>query len=195
MKNSYSAFVLLSVVILSGCETVYNGGRSSSRHQEAQARILQESQQRQQVQRDTEIAKASAQEAGVRLDDVESRLDRVERRAENSAGMSDVTSLRGEVSSLRAELADIRADREKMKKEIVDEISANVAKMLAAKQAAAPRPAAPVASQTGYEHKVQSGQTLSAIAQAYGVSVEKIKQANGLKNDTIKVGQTLFIPD
>ncbi len=49
-------------------------------------------------------------------------------------------------------------------------------------------------SQTGYEHVVESGQSLSAIAAAYKVSMTSIKQANNLKSSTIRVGQKLFIP-
>ncbi len=44
-------------------------------------------------------------------------------------------------------------------------------------------------------HVVQQGETLSAIARAYGVTVEEIAQANGLDNpNAIFVGQTLVIP-
>jgi N-acetylmuramoyl-L-alanine amidase len=112
-----------------------------------------------------------------------------------NANGTDIAALQREIASLKGETAAIRADRETMKKEIVNEISSEVAKLLAAQQKTAAVTRAETASQSGYEHKVQSGQTLSAIAQAYGVSVEKIKKANGLKNDVIRVGQTLFIPD
>ena len=50
-------------------------------------------------------------------------------------------------------------------------------------------------SLSGYEHKVEAGQTLSEIAKAYGVSMKKIIEANKLKGDVIRVGQILFIPD
>jgi LysM repeat protein len=42
---------------------------------------------------------------------------------------------------------------------------------------------------------VQSGHTLSAIAQAYSTNVSAIKKANNLKSDNIYVGQKLFIPE
>jgi LysM repeat protein len=45
-----------------------------------------------------------------------------------------------------------------------------------------------------YEYKVQPGATLIAIAKAYKVTVSEIKQANNLKSDRIRVGQTLYIP-
>jgi len=43
-------------------------------------------------------------------------------------------------------------------------------------------------------HTVQSGETLSAIAIQYGVSVEEIQQANGLKDALIRAGSELVVP-
>ena len=197
MKNIlFRSFPLLALVAFSGCETMYN---ASSRRQEADTAALRAAQERQQLSRDTEIAKAAAQSAEVQLQQLDMRLSRLEdslRQSQNANG-ADLAALQREINSLKSESASIRADREAMKKEIVNEISTEVAKLLATQQKAAAATAAraEAASQSGYEHKVQSGQTLSAIAQAYGVSVEKIKKANGLKNDVIRVGQTLFIPD
>lgn len=44
------------------------------------------------------------------------------------------------------------------------------------------------------EHTIRSGETLSEIAQLYRVSVASIREANGLSNDRILVGQVLKIP-
>jgi len=43
-------------------------------------------------------------------------------------------------------------------------------------------------------HKVRPGETLSTIAQRYGVSVRAIQQENGLRGTFIRAGQTLRIP-
>ncbi len=185
---------LVTLVAFSGCETMYN---ASNRRQETDTAAMRAVMERQQLSRDTEIAKAAAQSAEVQLQQLDLRLSRLEdgvRQSMNANG-TDIAALQREIASLKGETAAIRADRETMKKEIVNEISSEVAKLLAAQQKTAAVTRAETASQSGYEHKVQSGQTLSAIAQAYGVSVEKIKKANGLKNDVIRVGQTLFIPD
>lgn len=51
------------------------------------------------------------------------------------------------------------------------------------------------AKQTGTtRHTVQKGENLFKIANRYGISVEDLKKANGLKNDNINAGQTLTIP-
>ncbi len=197
MKNMlFRTLPLFAVVAFSGCETMYN---NSGRRQEADNAAMRAAMERQQLSRDTEIAKAAAQSAEVQLQQLDMRLSRLEdslRQSQNASG-ADLAALQREIASLKGEISAIRADRETMKKEIVNQISSEVAKLLAAQQkaAAATAASAAAASQSGYEHKVQPGQTLSAIAQAYGVSVEKIKKANGLKNDVIRVGQTLFIPD
>lgn len=44
------------------------------------------------------------------------------------------------------------------------------------------------------EYVVSQGATLSAVAQAYGVSVKEIMRVNNLKSDRLRVGQKLLIP-
>ena len=41
---------------------------------------------------------------------------------------------------------------------------------------------------------VQSGDTLSLIADRFGADVEAIRAANGLSSDVINIGQVLIIP-
>jgi N-acetylmuramoyl-L-alanine amidase len=47
---------------------------------------------------------------------------------------------------------------------------------------------------SGITHIVQAGDTLWGISQKYGVTIEQIKEANGLTSDTIYVDQKLIIP-
>lgn len=49
--------------------------------------------------------------------------------------------------------------------------------------------------QGGREVTIAAGDTLSQIAEQYGVSVAEIKSTNGLSRDVIYVGQTLVIPE
>jgi len=44
-------------------------------------------------------------------------------------------------------------------------------------------------------HKVRSGDTLSQIAQSYGVSLAKLKSHNKLSSSQLKIGQVLAIPE
>lgn len=45
------------------------------------------------------------------------------------------------------------------------------------------------------KHVITRGDTLSAIAQQYSVSMQKLRERNGLKSDVIRVGQVLDIPN
>lgn len=44
------------------------------------------------------------------------------------------------------------------------------------------------------EHAVRRGETLSGIARQYKVSLQTLRQVNGKSDDSLRVGETLFIP-
>ncbi|WP_371193958.1 N-acetylmuramoyl-L-alanine amidase [Glaciecola sp. SC05] len=44
------------------------------------------------------------------------------------------------------------------------------------------------------QHRVASGESLSLLAQRYGVTVSKLKSENNLSSDMVKIGQLLTIP-
>jgi N-acetylmuramoyl-L-alanine amidase len=46
----------------------------------------------------------------------------------------------------------------------------------------------------GHQHWVNPGETLSGIALHYAVSAERIRLANNLDTDTVRVGELLHIP-
>ncbi|MDE5887216.1 MAG: LysM peptidoglycan-binding domain-containing protein [Muribaculaceae bacterium] len=49
-------------------------------------------------------------------------------------------------------------------------------------------PAAPAS------HKLKNGETLSSLSKKYGVSIDEIKRANGMKNDNLRAGESIKIP-
>ena len=49
-------------------------------------------------------------------------------------------------------------------------------------------------AQTERAHTVRRGETLTVIATRYDVSLARLRQANGLRNDQIRVGQVLKVP-
>ncbi len=51
-----------------------------------------------------------------------------------------------------------------------------------------------LAATTMKKHKVRSGESLSVLAQRYKISASKIKSANNLKSNMLRIGQTLKIP-
>lgn len=48
---------------------------------------------------------------------------------------------------------------------------------------------------SGREHVIKRGETLSEIAQRYAVSMDRLRVANGLSGDTVRVGGVLRIPE
>jgi len=140
---------------------------------------------------------------------LEMRLSRLENQANSLPKTAD------DIIALRRDMQLIRTERETLKKEITDDLATRIEKIAARQQAdinAAKNVAAASAvtrrtsqsreasvsarSVSGYEHKVEKGQTLSEIARGYGKSMDVIMKANKITNpSTIRVGQILFIPD
>lgn len=52
----------------------------------------------------------------------------------------------------------------------------------------------PLNDNTSNKYVVKSGDNLYAISKMYGVSIDQIKQANGLTSDVLTIGQTIVIP-
>ena len=97
---------------------------------------------------------------------------------------------RSDMSGFRERLAqDQQKAMSKLTTNLAEELERNMSQMrkaAAAQQAASPQ---------GFgEYTVQRGDTLSAISQAFRVSIKSLRDANGLKSDIIQVGQKLKIP-
>lgn len=122
---------------------------------------------------------------------LQSRIDRLEHTAPAVS--------KDEVDALRADLTKVSSAQGKLRDEIVEDITKKIVAMNEKRDAAdrkAREAAQKAAQKSGYNHVVEAGQTLSAIAQAYKVSVKSIMQANKITDPTkIRIGQQLFIPD
>ena len=149
---------------------------------------------------------AEAQRLGENFDLLSENQGRLDGRMAKLEGeLASIRELKAEIAALRAENASLKARQEALRREIVDDIAKKLGQLGVAPAArasapapaasAAPAPAAPVSRGPGYEHIVEPGQTLSEIARGYGVSVAKIKAANALKSDNLRIGQKLFVPD
>ena len=136
---------------------------------------------------------------------LDNRLRNIEARLSSSADVNQ------DVVALRRDLEQVRVERDQMRKEITNDLAGKIDTIAAKQQRsidaaqrqvqeAASRSTASSSSATpsgsGYEHKVERGQTLSEIARGYNTTVSKIIKANNIKNpSSIRVGQVLFIPD
>ena len=163
---------LSSLLILTGCET------------------LQTPQQRQQAAVRQQAANRMADEKVHRL---QGRVESAE--MENARLMQELQQLRNEVRTFNQQISRLDSAMKTLEskqasdtKEVIRRVEGLLKKTVAARPSKSSRGA-------GREHVVESGHTLSAIAQAYGTTVKAIKQANNLKTDSIYVGQKLFIPE
>ena len=117
-----------------------------------------------------------------------------ERLRKSESVKSEIESIRAEVAALKGALAELRREMQGQREEIVRDLSKKIVSMQPPPAPKQPPTKKPAYSGPCYEYTVQSGDTLSLIAKAFGSSVPKIKEMNGLKSDALKVGQKLNIP-
>ncbi|MEI8352256.1 MAG: LysM peptidoglycan-binding domain-containing protein [bacterium] len=147
-----------------------------------------------QQQADMEKMREDVQKIRERLSGIELEQQNLARDVGSvrSAPKED-TVVRNRLDTLERQVQSLAAGRESDRKQIVNQVASLVGSSggSASGHSASGRSGG---SQTGYEHIVESGQTLSAIADAYKVSMASIRKSNNLKSNTLRVGQKLFIP-
>jgi len=116
-----------------------------------------------------------------------------------AAEKSNNQNLQQQIATLKQEMSQLaqtmNQNLNKVVEQVANETSKAINKVAASKsESSAPAGGPPYGSGQFYTYKVQAGATLSAIAKAYNVSVDSIKKANALKDDNIRVDQTLFVP-
>lgn len=189
MKNVSRIYLVCTALLWmgTGCITTEEAGPPPA--SQADVRYLREEIRRLNARMD-----AVNEELGsLQQDIMNARADRPD-----TASASQLQAVQNEVADLQTQIRSVDAARVKDNKKIYDDLTTKITKMLksSSSSAAASRSRPRTGSQTGIEHVVQSGQTLSQIAQAYGVSVSVLVEENGLKSaDAIYAGQKLFIPE
>jgi len=142
-------------------------------------------------------AMAEMQRVSGQVDVLQNNLDDLARRVSKlESGGGESRQLRQEIDALKATVSELRRKLESQRGEIVKDISGRIAKM---QPATPPQPAmtkktVKVVTGPHYEYTVQSGDTLSVIAKAFNTSVQKIRDMNNLKSDSLKVGRKIMVP-
>ncbi len=170
------------LALASGCATIEDQNRAELEH-EQDMEILQD-----------KVNKLQGRIEGIEIEQqrIHQQLDAVPR-----SSAAQIESLQARVNELDARIQSVNAAREKDKQVIIDQLSGKIAQVVSSSNSskAATKSNKKAASGEGYEHVVEGGQTISAIAQAYGVRTSDIITANDLKDPNhLKVGQKLFIP-
>ena len=177
MKKSV-LLIAPALVVLTGCETLQTP--QQRRESEARANAARR-QQEEQVHR------------------VRGQMETVEQetamlRREIAQLQADISALSAQIGQLNSKMNQLDAKQQKEMSALINQVEAMIRKINTSRPSSSGS-SAPANRGPGRIHEVKSGHTLSAIAAAYGTTVKKIKEANDLKSDQIRVGQKLFIPE
>ena len=139
-------------------------------------------------------AYAEMQRVSGQIDVLQNNINDLQHRVRALEGGGEAKGIRQEVEALKAAVADIRRELRSQREEIVRDVSKLIAKMQTS-PASAPKPVEKrVVIGPHQEYTVQSGDTLTLIAQAFDTTVAKIKEMNNLKGDGLRIGQKLMLP-
>ncbi|MFA6568163.1 MAG: LysM peptidoglycan-binding domain-containing protein [Victivallales bacterium] len=170
--------------VICGCEAM--GGRDSrdSQLQKQQFEMVRaQTNQMNQVSTSISALQNSNAELVRIVNDFNQRIANLEQRS---------AALEKNISGLQQQLGAEKQERQTTINRMIDQVSREVSK--ASASAPSSGGGGPVGSGEFYEHKVESGTTLSTIAKAYGVTVQEIMKANRMKDASLRVGQTLYVP-
>jgi len=160
--------------------------------------------QREQASQRTDISRLRE-----KIEVLQSDVDSVQN--ENEGLRSEVSQLKKDLSTSQTTNTQYQKDIERLdtllkkldtardqdRKIIVEEVSQEISRLSKKLSNASTTGKIQTAAQSverGVEHVVAKGETLYAIARAYGVTVKVIQDANQLTSNSLKTGQKLFIP-
>lgn len=140
------------------------------------------------------------------LDNIRADLKRIESKLEGmekaqqyidgrlaqmeNTSLVNAEKLKAELAQLRSQVTVLEETRGKLRQEIISDISSRISNLMKTHSASSGS-----SGNTGYEHIVQTGETLSIIAQAYKVKVSDIVKANKIEDpNNVRAGTKLFIP-
>ncbi len=132
----------------------------------------------------------SEQQANIRIANLESQV---------SALQKNLGIKSNQYAALVRKLELERAAREKSNKALLNQVSSEIEKTADHFSKNQKKLAEAIAKSgsrggTAGTYVVKKGDSLSLIASAVGVKVSRLKAVNGLKSDTIRIGQKLVIP-
>ncbi len=185
--------LLVAAVWLTGCVTDFNQGQVNRNIEQHENQALL-SERLNKLSDQVQILVNQQDNLQRELASLQNRLNQLQ------AGPGGASA--AELQRLQAMIAKVDTARQQDKQIILDEVAKQLDAMTRRSGKSATMKATPTTTsstsggtETGYEHVVKAGETVTAIAKAYGVSVDAIMKANNMKNPgSLKVGQKLFVP-
>jgi len=146
------------------------------------------------VQESSQRVEARIEALEFEIDVLRRELDRVQQDTMRATEI-EMDALDGRVNATERKINSLEKARNKDRQDIVDTLSKKMADLMQ-RSSSSSSSRSGRRSEYGYEHVVKSGETLSEIGTAYGVSVKMIMDENGIKNaNMLRAGQVLFIPE
>ena len=140
-------------------------------------------------------AYAEMQRVSGQIDVLQNNFDDLQRRVAGIEKGNNTQGLRQEIEALKASVAELRRQLQSQREEIVRDLTGRIKTIQAAQTHHAPQPQPKkVVVGPHREYEVKAGDTLSLIAEAFGTTVPKIKEMNGLKSDMLRIGQKIMVP-
>ena len=141
-------------------------------------------------------AYAEMQRVSGQVDVLQNNFDDLHRRVSNIERGNGTQDLKREIEALKASVAELRRQLQSQREEIVRDLTGRIKSIQVAQPPPPPPPATKKKVVVGphREYEVKPGDTLSLIAEAFGTTVPKIKEMNGLKSDMLRVGQKIMVP-
>ena len=140
-------------------------------------------------------AYAEMQRVSGQVDVLQNNFEDLQRRVAGIERGNNTQDLKQEIEALKASIAALRRQMQSQREGIVKDLAGRIKTIQAAQTPPTPPPQPKkVVVGPHREYEVKAGDTLSLIAEAFGTTVAKIKEMNGLKSDMLRIGQKLMVP-
>ena len=141
-------------------------------------------------------AYAEMQRVSGQIDVLQGNLDALERRVGNmEGGKGEIGAVRRDIDALRSDIAAVRREMANMRAEITEDLTRKIQTIMkSVRSTPQVQPVQPAPPPNCKKYRVEPGDTLSLIAQAFKTTVYQIKELNHLKGDGLRVGQELLVP-
>lgn len=172
-------FLTAIIAACSGCETLVG-----QQHRVAETRLNS----------DLANIRTDLQRIEQRMDGLEADRENMHVQLAELRNESQQSDLRhnAELAAIDMQLKTQTQEQTRVRQDLAEELSGKISKIMKTQAVSAPA----ARTQTGYEHVVKAGQTLSEIAREYKANSAAIIKANNMKDpNDLKVGQKLFIPE
>jgi LysM repeat protein len=175
----------LPAILIAGCETFNNSSKNEYYTRKQYETSRAQEQQVAQLAASVTALNASNTEIIRNINEINQKILVLQQNH---------SSLQSGLNTLRQDIDTTKKTWQNTNQKMIDQISSEMGSIAKRASSSGASQQGPTGTGEFFEHKVEPGSTLNAIAKAYGVSVQEIRAANKMSSDIIRVGQILYIP-